>query len=143
MNILVALDFSNFTKKIIEKVEELAKPLSAKVTLLHASDPNPEFVGWEVGPQEERDFLAKKFHKEHKQIQEIAEGLRQSGIDATALLVQGPIPETILREATKLNIDMIIMGSHGHGAVHHLMLGSVSEGIIHKSECPVLIIPTK
>lgn len=143
MNILVALDFSNFTKKIIEKTAEIAKPLSAKVTLLHAADPNPEFVGMEVGPQAERDFLAKRFHKEHKQIQAIAEELRQGSIDTTALLVQGPIPETILREAIKLNIDMIIMGSHGHGAVHHLILGSVSEGIIHKSECPVLIVPTK
>lgn len=143
MNILVALDFSSFTKKILKKTEEISKPLSAKVTLLHVAEPNPDFVGWEAGPQSERDFMAKTFHNEHLQIQKAAEQLREKGIDTTALLIQGSVTDTILKETVKLNIDMIIMGTHGHGAMHHLILGSVSEGVVHKSHCPVLIIPTK
>lgn len=143
MNILVALDFSNFTEKVLLKTEELSKPLSANVTLLHVAEPNPDFVGWEAGPQNERDFLAKTFHSEHKQIQEAASKLRDRGINTTALLVQGATADTILKESTKLNVDMIIVGSHGHNGMHHLIAGSVSSEIIHKSQCPILVIPTK
>ncbi|MGL5938967.1 MAG: universal stress protein, partial [Waterburya sp.] len=40
-------------------------------------------------------------------------------------------------------IYMIVLGSHGHGAVYRTLVGSVSEGIIHKASCPVLIVPAK
>ena len=50
--------------------------------------------------------------------------------------------EVILDEANKLNIDLIVVGSHGHGAVYHLMVGSVSQGVLHQSTCPVLVVPT-
>jgi len=38
---------------------------------------------------------------------------------------------------------MILLGSHGHGALYHLLIGSVSEGVIRKASCPVIIIPSK
>jgi nucleotide-binding universal stress UspA family protein len=64
-------------------------------------------------------------------------------LDATALLVQGPTVETILEEATRLNADLIILGSHGRGAAIQLLVGSVSGGVLQKSKCPVLIVPTR
>ncbi len=142
MKLLVALDFSESMEKIVKKAEEIAKALSAKVWLLHVAEPEPDFVGWGVGPQSVRDSLSKRFHSEHSQIQEIADRLRKAGLDATALLVQGATVETILRKTSELEADMIILGSHGRGAMHQLLVGSVSEGVIHKSECPVLVIPT-
>ena len=50
--------------------------------------------------------------------------------------------DTILAEATKLDADMIVIGTHGHGAMYRLLVGSVSEGVLHKSKCPILVIPT-
>ena len=79
--------------------------------------------------------------EEHRYIQGQARELSQSGIKVTALLLQGETVETILREAAKLNAEMIVVGSHGHGALYKAILGSVSEGIIHKASCPVLIVP--
>ena len=49
----------------------------------------------------------------------------------------------IVREASELDVDMIIAGSHGRGAVYHLLVGSVSEGLLRKSRCPVLVVPTR
>ena len=86
--------------------------------------------------------IAERFHNEHHQIQEIAAKLLKAGIDATALLVQGATAETILKEASKLEADMIVVGSHGKGAMYQLLVGSVSEGVLHKSECPILVVPT-
>ena len=51
MKFLVGLDLSESTDKIVQKVEEIAKALSAKVWLLHVADPDPDFVGWDAGPQ--------------------------------------------------------------------------------------------
>ena len=68
--------------------------------------------------------------------------LREAGLETTALLLQGATVETLLKEASKLDIDMIVVGSHGRGAMHQLLVGSVSEGVIHASECPVLVVPT-
>jgi nucleotide-binding universal stress UspA family protein len=142
VNILVGIDFSDCTNTVVRKAQEIAQALSAKVWLLHVAEPEPAFVGYEVGPQYERDALSEKLHKEHADIQALGDELRDAGLEATALLVRGSTVETILNEATKLEADMIIVGSHGRGAVQRLLVGSVSEGVLRHAKCPMLIIPT-
>lgn len=152
MKLLVGLDLSETTEKIVIKIEEIAKKLSARVWLLHITKPEPrdiyiaghepDSIGSEKDPQLLRDSLAKRFHDEHRQIQEIADRLRKSGLDTTALLVQGEAVETILKEASRLDVDMIVVGSHGRGAMYQLLVGSVSEGVLHRSEYPILVVPT-
>ena len=142
MKLLVAVDLSESTQTIVEKVEEMNKEYPAKVWILHNAEPEPDFVEFKVDPLAARETLAKKFHNEHRQIQEIANRLRKAGLDATALLVHGATVETILKEASDLDVDMIVVGTHGRGAMYQLLLGSVSEGVLHKSRYPVLVIPT-
>ncbi len=143
MRILVALDLSEPTELIVKKVEELAKEMSAQVWVLHNAEPAPDVLEFRADPQAARDSLAEKFHSEHRQIQEIAKRLRKEGLEATALLVHGPTVEVILKEASDLDVDMIVVGSHGRSAVFQLLMGSVSEGILRESRCPVLIVPTR
>lgn len=142
MKILACVDLSDSTEIIVEKIEELAKRLSAEVWLLHNALPEPDKIEFRVDPIAARDSLAKRFHAEHCQIQEHAERLRKAGINTTALLVHGATVETILTEASDLDVDMIVVGSHGRGAMFQLLVGSVSEGVLHKSKLPVLVIPT-
>jgi nucleotide-binding universal stress UspA family protein len=56
--------------------------------------------------------------------------------------VQGATAQTILTEAARLDVDMIVMGSHGRGAMVRLLVGSVSEAVLYKSTWPVLVVPT-
>ena len=142
MKLLVCVDLSESTEIIVKKIEEIAIALSAKVWLLHNAVPEPDFVEFKVDPQAARESLAKKFHGEHRQIQELANRMRKAGLDTTALLVHGATVETILKEASELEVDMIVVGSHGRGAMHQLLVGSVSEGVLRKSRCPILIVPT-
>ncbi len=143
MKLLVAIDFSEITKLVLEKVEEIALKTSAKVWLIHVAQPDPDFIGYDVGPDSERKFMATKFRDHHVKIQEMSNVLKKKGIDITPLLVQGPTIETIIDEAEKLNVDMIIVGSHGHGTMFHILVGSISKGLINKSPIPLLIIPAK
>lgn len=142
MNILVCVDLSDSTEEILKRIEELCRPLNAKVWLLHNALPEPEMIEFKVDPIEARECLAKKFHDQHHQIQELAERFRKSGVDATALLVHGKTVDTILTEAADLDIDVIVVGSHGHGAMYQLLVGSISEGVLQRSSRPVLVIPT-
>ncbi len=142
MKILVCVDLSDSTEEILKIIETLCQPLNAKVWLLHNAMPEPDTIEFKVDPIEARESLAKEFHHQHCQIQELAEQMRKSGVDASALLVHGMTVDTILTEATDLDIDLIVVGSHGHGAMYQLLLGSISEGVLHRSSKPVLVIPT-
>ncbi|OZH53304.1 universal stress protein [Hydrocoleum sp. CS-953] len=140
-NIVVAIDFSQITPTIISQAETLAQAFKSKLWLIHITEPEPDFVGFKTGPQPKRDHWAEQFRKEHKQIQDLAEELRQKGLDTVALLTQGSTVETILAEAKKLTADLIIVGSHGRSGIDKLFMGSVSEGILKYSPYPVLVIP--
>jgi len=89
-----------------------------------------------------RDEAAREFRKEHVALQNEVHAFRDMGVDATALMVQGQTAESILKEADRLKAELIVIGSHGHGAVHHLLVGSVSEHVLRKAKCPVLVVPT-
>ena len=143
MDILVPLDFSEVTLEVIDQASLLARSLDAKLWLIHVATPEPEFIGYETGPQTVRDRVALELRQEHRSTQQVAEKLRRSGLDVTALCPQGATVRTILQEADKLGVDLIVMGSHGRGALHRALLGSVSEGVLHKATCPVMIIPVK
>ncbi|TQV78756.1 universal stress protein [Exilibacterium tricleocarpae] len=142
MRLLVSVDLSESTEKIVDKAAAIATALSAQVWLLHVAAPEPEFVGLDVGPQSVRDSVSKALRKEHTQIQALADRLRDRGLEATALLIQGETADTILKEATRLDADMIVVGSHGRGRMHQLLVGSISAGVLKASKCPVLVVPT-
>ena len=140
-NILVTIDFNTDEKLLIDKALQLAKSFDSKIWLMHVAAPEPDFVGYTGGSEYFRDERAADLRKEHKQIQEYAENIKQKGIKAEGLLIQGTTVEMILLESTKLNVDLIIIGHHEHGFFYKAFLGSVSEAIIKKSKIPVLMVP--
>ncbi len=142
MNILVTVDFSRASIGILEKARTLAIALSAKVWLLHVVEQDPDFLDDEFGSQSERDHLSQEFPQEYKALQQEVDKFQNSEIETTPLLVQGPTVDIILQKSKILDIDIIILGSHGHGGVHHLIFGSVSEGVLRSASCLVLVIPT-
>lgn len=70
------------------------------------------------------------------------DSLTEQGVNVTAQVFGGLLLKTVLDQIELLDPDLIIMGSHGHGALYHLIVGSVTEGIIKRSARPVLVIPS-
>jgi nucleotide-binding universal stress UspA family protein len=140
-NILAAVDFSEISQQVLGRASLLAESLGARLWLIHVAAPEPDFVGYEAGPPGVRDQVAKHLREDDHRLQLIAEGSPERGVDTTALLVQGPTVETILKEAGKLEADLIVLGSHGRGAAPRALLGSTSEGVLHETDVPVLIVP--
>lgn len=143
LKILVAVDLSGATKRVIQVTERIARGMSGAAWVLHVAEAEPDLVGFDAGPEVVRDQVAKEFQEEHKAVQEYSDSLREAGIEATALLIRGPIVETILQQAKRIEADLLIVGSHGFGALYDLLVGSESRGVLQHSEIPVLVVPIK
>ncbi len=143
MKLLVAIDLSPITDRVIEEVKKIALKTGPKIWIIHVVAPDPDFIGYEVGPQTERDFIARKFHEKHIALQDIAKKMKADGLNVTPLLLQGPTVQSILEEADDIDADMIITGSHGHGMMYNIFIGSISKEVLKHSKRPVLIIPVR
>jgi nucleotide-binding universal stress UspA family protein len=140
--LLAAVDLSDVTTAVVHEAELLATALAAPLTLLHVAQPDPnEFVGYQAGPQSVIESRAHKLEVEQATLEKLAASLRYRGLEAEALLVEGPTAETILQEADRLDASMLILGSHGHGMLYHAFVGSVSAAVVKESRRPVLIVP--
>lgn len=140
-NILISLDLKEYSQQLIDKGVELAAKFDSKVWLMHVTDPDPDFVGYEVGPQYLRDLKADDIRTAHKTLQELTEGIRRQNIEAEGLLIQGPTVEMILEEAKKLSVDLLIIGYEKHGFFYKAFVGETSTEIIKESNIPILVVP--
>ena len=64
-------------------------------------------------------------------------------MDARPWLARGPGITTTLKEAEELQAGLIVVGTHGHGAMYDALIGSYSAGVIRKSKLPVLVVPIR
>lgn len=140
-NILVAIDFDGNEQLLVDKAFQLAEQFDSKIWLIHIAAPDPDFVGYDVGPQYIRDSRASELRKEHKMLQEHSNELKKKGVKAEGLLIQGATIKMIMEEARKLNIDLIIAGFHDHSFLYKAFVGSISGKIVKKSKIPVLLVP--
>lgn len=157
--ILVPIDFSDVTPPVIDLARQLAKALDAMVHLIHvkeltaATTPGtlgyglagmPELApmsgvpvpGFEPMPQTTPEDECQK-SKLAKWQEEIA----RDGIKVSLHQPSGAVAEEILDQANRLNADLIVMGTHGHGAMYNLLVGSATKGVLKHSTRPVLLVP--
>ncbi|MBF0275436.1 MAG: universal stress protein [Nitrospinae bacterium] len=144
-NIIVALDFSQVTKKMIENTITLYENMHCKVWLLHVALPHPDLKQYEEKAYTKamREKMAEIYSHEHMQLQNCAKELRAKDVETEALMIQGNTADTIIKKAEELQANFIVIGSHGHGALHKMLLGSVSEAVLSKANCPVILIPSR
>ncbi len=69
------------------------------------------------------------------------EPLSQGVLPVETLSEEGDPVRIIVAKATELSCDLIVLGTHGRGGFEHLVLGSVTEKVLRKAACPVLIVP--
>jgi nucleotide-binding universal stress UspA family protein len=143
MNILVAVDLSAVSDIVIEAARGVAELAGVCVYILHAVETDPDFICPESEPVAARNWLAKKFPLEQSRVEALADKLLDDGLYAEPLLVCGNAVDATLKEADSLEAGLIVVGTHGHGAVYNVLIGSYSEGIIRKSKLPVLVVPVR
>jgi nucleotide-binding universal stress UspA family protein len=141
-NIFVPLDLKPNSRSVLEQAASLAKVFGSKVWLEHVAAPDPDFVGYEAGPQYIREMRADELRDEHRELQEMAHELAAQQIPAQALLIHGLTAETILKEAERLSADLIVMGTHGRRGLAKAFMGSVCDEVLRANRFRVLVVPT-
>lgn len=140
-NILVAIDFNETVGDLLSYAEGIAFKFQSKIWVVHVAAPNPDFVGYEAGPQYIRDFKAEELSEDHRALQKLCSTFVDESIECEALLIQGSTVETVIEEAKKLNSDLLIVGTHKHSFFHDLFSENVSLELLKKAEIPLLAIP--
>jgi nucleotide-binding universal stress UspA family protein len=141
MNVLIAVDLGSATSAVIAGAKSVFSPASGKCWVLHVVEPDPEFVGYEPGPQPVRDALARRYREQHEAVQRVGNEMRADGYECTALLVQGAFAETILKEAQDISAGVIVVGSRGKPLAKRLFVGSTSRSVLKGARVPVLVVP--
>lgn len=142
-NILVAVDFNDNIGDLLGYADSIATKFGSKVWLIHVSAPDPDFVGYEPGPQYIRDSRAEELKDEHRRLQDLRKTFLSENLKSEALLIQGSTVETVLEEAKKLNSDLLIVGTHKYGFIQNIFLESVSLKLFKNANIPFLAIPIK
>jgi nucleotide-binding universal stress UspA family protein len=142
-NILVPIDFSDTTDEVIDRAVSLARAWESRLWLIHVVSPPSVLVGENQDPRPIRRCIAEKLQKTRLQLRQEAGELRRQGLRITSLVVQGGTVKSIAKHAKKIPADMIVIGSHGDNTLYRYLLGSVSEGVLEETNCPVLIVPSR
>jgi nucleotide-binding universal stress UspA family protein len=140
MKIAAAIDFSATSERVLQTIKAYATALQAMVYLIHVEPPDSAIPGYEAGMVDPETAQAVTESRE-EQLKQAAKSIEAAGLRTVTVLLKGPIAETLLAEAERIGIDLIIAGSHGHGALYHMLVGSVSEGILRRAKVPVMIVP--
>lgn len=140
-NILIAVDLKPSDQHLIDQGTLIADKFGSSIWLVHIAAPDPDFVGYEVGPTYIRDSRAQELRQEHKQLNLLANQLKHKNLTADALLIQGPTVEMLEREVNSLKINLLIMGSHKHGFFYDTFVGHTSVKLIKNLSVPIMIVP--
>jgi nucleotide-binding universal stress UspA family protein len=134
---LAAVDLSDLSLRAVRSLPDLVAP-GGELHLVHSTWAPPTSEGWAT-----MDWVKTYRDDVEGQVEELAAELRRS----TSLEVHLHVPESgdpgreILRLAEKVGAELIAGGSHGHGFLGRIVLGSVSSAILHGARCAVLIAP--
>jgi nucleotide-binding universal stress UspA family protein len=141
--ILCPVDFSDFSRRALDHALAIARWYESQVTVLHVFSAAP-VTSFAPGPVVFPPIVLTDGDRE----QLLADTRKfaadaASGIPIEAVIREGNVAAEILEEATTRNADLLTLGTHGRSGFERLMLGSVTEKILHKARCPVLTIPRR
>ncbi len=139
--ILIGIDFESGTTELTEYACSLALAFNARLRLLYVAAPDPDFVGYEPGPQSVRDSRARQLRTKHVHLQKMADRLCSYGVRTDSLLVQGETATKFLEQARRWDADAVVLGNKGHGLLRKTLRGSVSEGVLKEAQCTVILVP--
>jgi nucleotide-binding universal stress UspA family protein len=136
--ILVPVDGSEYSLRALDTAIYLAKKIDANITAMHVIENLPTVY---VESQKVLNDLLAKYRAESENIldkcKQIAE---KSGVKIETVIAEGDAASNIVIYARNRGFDTIIMGSRGVGRFKEMVLGSVSNKVLHHAKCSVMIV---
>ncbi len=128
--------------KTIELAKEMATNFDAEIVILHVKRmfEVESKLPWNI--EEVADEKALKAIEEYTQdiVDKVAKYFKDTKIKVTTEIVKGHIAAEICDYAERNGCDMIMINSHGHGAVERFLIGGVTSRVVHHSTVPVMVV---
>lgn len=134
--ILYATDGSEASHRALIHARDLAQKYNAELVLVHVFRSIEEFGKSPYFSEIE----AERKHAGDTIIGQAMAELKDSGLTVHVEPCEGPVAEAIIHAAMLRHCDLIVIGSRGRGTFQGLLLGSVSDRVVHHAPCPVLVV---
>jgi len=141
--ILVPIDFSDASKKALKYAFRFAEQFNCEIVLLHVVEP----AGPTVGPPLVLEvFLDAEdpLSIVEKKLAALSAQARTNGTNpASSTIRTGHAPNEITKAAKDLDVDLIVIATHGNTSSRYLCIGSTAERVVRSAPCPVLVVREK
>lgn len=140
--ILAAIDFSDVSEKVLAQAAELARATGAKLHIVHGVEQIAAFYdiyGYTV--PDLADYSQQAADRASAALNKRVAKMALPDEQTEVRVLEGPFLETLLDYRREIAADMLVVGSHGHGFVARVLIGSTAQRILHKSEVPTLVVP--
>lgn len=141
--ILAPIDFSESAKLVIDEAVTLARATNARLILLHVLEPvsgsSTEFGFAEAAARIAGDAA----NDAARRLSHIQRQLAARGVTAATCHTTGIPGAAIVARAQDFDASHIVIGSHGHGALYELLVGSTAHRVINEAPCPVVVVPSR
>ena len=139
-SILVPIDFSLHSKNALKYAVPLAEKFKASLHLVYVVEPTiyPADLGFGqvVLPGVEEELR----EKGGEELQSLMEKEIGGRVKSSCAVRTGNPHQEILREAEELGVELIVVATHGHSGVEHMLFGSTADRIVRNAKCPVLTV---
>ncbi|MEW6703137.1 MAG: universal stress protein [Bacteroidota bacterium] len=138
--ILVPIDFSDYSKNALKYAVQFAKQFNAKISLIYVVEPIIYPADFSMGqvaiPSTDIDLHSRA----EDELKNLAKNMIEASIAGETIIKTGKPFVEIIETAKEKDADLIIIATHGHTGVEHLLFGSTAEKVVRKAPCPVLTL---
>lgn len=140
-NILVPVDGSELALSVVKHAAEIAKAFNSNVTIVEVMTLDP-YIATEYLSAGQTNSMIERARKFIQSNIDAAKAQFESlGVQAEAKLLEGEsIHRTIIKAVEELDIDLIVLSSHGRSGFKKLLMGSVAQSLISESKVPVFVV---
>lgn len=141
INIILPVDFSEATDKLVEGALKFAKETKGKICLIHVAPSDIGFAIGDMGFQYFPEVEQNEIKQELMQLNNLEQQIIAQGVDCEHLLKQGVAGDIILEYAKEKKASYMVLGSHGRSNMYDVFVGSLTKELTRRSPIPVLVIP--
>ncbi|WP_417430116.1 universal stress protein [Halpernia sp.] len=141
INIVLPVDFSEATEKLINGAIKFAKEINGKICLIHVAPTDIGFAIGDMGFQYFPEVEQNEVKQELVELNNLEQRIIAENVDCEHLMKQGIAGDVILEYANEKNAGYIVMGSHGRSNMYDVFVGSLTKELTRRSQIPVLVIP--
>ncbi len=140
--ILLPTDFSDTSKEALKYAVSLAGEYGARLTVLHVINRQLLTEGLNLPRVISMEELETEMKKEaaRQMAAFLKEAREAEGIKPLTVILDGVPAAEITRYAKDEDVDLIVIGTHGRGAIEHMLFGGTAEKVVRKAPCPVLLV---